>query len=67
MTVASITNRLLDGDPLAPESTDIIVQRGYLRVGKPVPDGWRVLTGNNHESTVYRVAFRYEIEEESGK
>jgi hypothetical protein len=65
MTVASITNRLLDGDPFEPASTDVIVQRGYLRVGKPVPDGWRVLTGNMHESTVYRVAYRHEIEDET--
>lgn len=62
--VSSITNGLLEGDALAPASTDIIVQRGYLRVGKPVPEGWRVLTGNQYESTVYRVAYRYEIEEE---
>lgn len=62
--ISSITNRLLDGDPFAPESTDVIVQRGYLRVGKPVPEGWRVLSGNIHESTVYRVAYRYEIDDE---
>lgn len=64
MTVSSITNRLLEGDALTPESTDIIIQRGYLRVGKPVPEGWRVLSGNQYESTVYRVAYRYEIMDE---
>lgn len=67
MTISSITNTLLEGDALAPVSTDIIVQKGYLRVGLPVPEGWRVLTGNQYDSSVYRVAYRYEIEEENGK
>jgi hypothetical protein len=63
--VSSITNVLLDGDPFAPAGTDIIVQRGYLRVGLRVPEGWRALTGNQYESKVYRVAYRYEIDEEN--
>jgi hypothetical protein len=57
-------NRLIEGDAVNPESTDIILQKGSLAVGKPVPDGWRVLTGNNFTSEVWRVAHRYEIEEE---
>jgi hypothetical protein len=62
--ISSITSSLSEGDALNPTSTDVIVQKGYLRVGKPVPTGWRVLTGNQYDSAVYRVAYRYEIEEE---
>lgn len=58
-------NFLIQGDPMAPESTDLIAQRKLLKVGLPVPDGWRVLTGNNRDSVIARVAFRYEIGEES--
>jgi hypothetical protein len=39
-------NYLLSGDPLAPSSTDLIAQTKSLAVGERVPDGWRVLTGN---------------------
>ncbi len=63
--VSLINNVLLAGDPLFPEDTDLIVQRGYLKVGDPVPDGWRVLTGNPRESLVARVVHRYEVEEPS--
>lgn len=56
-------NILTDGDPLNPCSTDIITQFDDLKVGEPVPDGWRVLTGNPHTSLIARVAYRYEIEE----
>ncbi len=54
---------LLAGDPLAPESTDLIAQTTYLRVGLPVPDGWRVLTGNPSDSLIGRVCYRYEAKE----
>lgn len=56
------TNTLLTGDPLDPSSTDLIVQKAFLPFGDPVPDGWRVLTGNNWASEVARVAYRFEIE-----
>ncbi len=56
------TNTLLEGDALDPQSTDLIVQQGSLDVGQPVPQGWRVLTGNLDTSLVARVVYRYEVE-----
>ena len=55
------TNLLLEGDPLAPSSGDLIVQLADLLVGHPVPEGWRVLSGNNTSSRIARVVMRYEI------
>mgnify|MGYP003675410366 FL=1 len=56
-----ITNKLVEGDALEPNDLDLIVQQGRLNVGLPVPQGWRVLTGNQFESHVARVAYRFEI------
>jgi hypothetical protein len=56
---------LVRGDALAPTSGDLIAQTRLLPVGEPVPDGWRVLSGNERTSEIARVAFRYECEEES--
>ena len=56
---------LISGNPMEPESTDIIAQFDRLPVGRSVPDGWRVLSGNTTDSEIARVAFRFEIEEES--
>jgi hypothetical protein len=58
---------LLSGNPFEPCSTDTIVQFDSLPVGERIPDGWRVLSGNERESTMARVAYRYEIEEESSR
>lgn len=58
-------NYLLEGDAMSPESTDLIAQTALLPVGQPVPDGWRVLSGNERCSTIGRIAFRYEVEESS--
>jgi hypothetical protein len=58
-------NYLISGDALAPSSCDMIAQTKSLAVGERVPEGWRVLSGNNRESTIARVCFRYEAEEES--
>jgi len=55
---------LLEGDPMDPQSTDLIVEQARLAVGRPVPEGWRVLTGNMNDSLIVRVAYRYEIEDE---
>lgn len=55
-------NMLIEGNPLQPADTDIIVQRDRLDVGKPVPSGWRVMTGNHETSLIMRIAYRYEIE-----
>lgn len=58
------TNYLVTGDPLEPSSGDMIAQTKSLKVGERVPEGWRVLTGNSHESVIARVALRYEVESE---
>lgn len=57
-----MTNIQISGDALAPSSADLIAQTKNLDVGKPVPAGWRVLTGNARTSTIARVAYRYEAE-----
>lgn len=62
--MAHIHSRLVEGDPLIPASGDVIVQFATLAVGLPVPDGWRVLNGNMHNSQIARVVLRYEIEGE---
>lgn len=59
------SNTLHDGDPLEPSSMDIIIQEGSLPVGESVPEGWRVMTGNNSTSLVMRIVYRYEIEDEN--
>lgn len=56
-------NKLLEGDPLTPDRFDLTVQIGSLPLKHPIPDGWRVLTGNNFYSKIARVAYRYQIEE----
>ena len=53
---------LISGDPLEPTSGDMIAETASLAVGQPVPEGWRVLTGNERESVIARVALRYELE-----
>jgi hypothetical protein len=52
------TNHLISGDPLSPASTDLIAQTANLPVGEPVPEGWRVLTGNERTSLIGRLAYR---------
>lgn len=56
---------LIQGDALEPSSCDLIAQTRSLAVGARVPDGWRVLSGNERESTIARVCYRFEAE--SGK
>jgi len=55
--------QLIAGNPLEPSSTDLIAQFDSLAVGRPAPDGWRVLSGNVRQSEIARIAYRYEIEE----
>jgi len=62
-TIDSIRSKLIEGDMFEPSSSDIIYQEGRLAVGLPVPEGWRVLTGNMHDSQVVRVVMRYEIDD----
>lgn len=45
-------------------SSDVIAQIETIRTGDPIPEGWRVLTGNAMFSQMARVALRYEIEDE---
>lgn len=61
--VEHVENTLLTGNPLEPSFSDLIVQRGRLATGKPVPDGWRVLDGNMRDSLVARVVMRYEVQD----
>jgi hypothetical protein len=63
--ITIIRNALIDGDPMEPSDFDLITQQGMLNVNEPVPEGWRVLTGNIHHSVVARVVYRYEIEEDT--
>lgn len=56
---------LLRGCPMDPSPGDTLAQFDSLAVGQPVPDGWRVLSGNLSSSEIARVVYRYEIEEES--
>jgi len=58
-----ITRHLVTGDPMNPEATDLIVETGALQVGSPVPEGWRVLSGNMQWSSIARVVMRFEIED----
>lgn len=58
-------NRLIEGDPMDPQSTDLILQEGRLPVGEPIPEGWTVTTGNNFDSQAFRIVYRYQIEEEN--
>jgi len=60
--IEHVNNTLIEGDPLDPSTTDLIVQQGQLAVGQPVPKNWRVLTGNSDSSLVARVVYRYEVE-----
>lgn len=54
---------LISGDPLAPSSGDMIAETQSLAVDAAVPDGWRVLSGNERFSLIGRIALRYELEE----
>ena len=56
-------NHLVSGDPLSPQAGDVIAQIAILNVGARVPNGWRVLTGNNNVNKIARVVLRGEIEE----
>ena len=56
---------LIEGDPMEPSSTDLIAQLNYAPAGAKIAEGWRVLTGNTERSLIGRLAYRYEIEEET--
>lgn len=58
---------LISGNPMEPSSTDLIAQFNRAPVGARIADGWRVLTGNERESEIARIAYRYEIEAETGR
>ena len=59
-----VINHLVSGDPLSPQTGDVIAQIAILNVGVLVSNGWRVLTGNNNNvSKIARIVLRGEIEE----
>lgn len=57
-----MNNFLISGDALNPCHSDLIAQTKSLDVGLRVPEGWRVLSGNERQSTIARVCYRYEAE-----
>ena len=59
----AVCSHLIVGDALDPSPTDLLAQTATLPVGKPVPEGWRVLSGGLRSSTIARVVYRYEAEE----
>ncbi len=54
---------IICGNPLDPDDNDIVTIRGRVAVGERVPNGFRVLTGNMHESLVVGTFYRFEIDE----
>jgi len=61
------TNKLIEGDPLEPTSTDVIFQEVSLSANEvPGGIGWRIMTGNNSFNLWMRVAYRYEITDKIG-
>ena len=58
----TVINHLVSGDPLSPQAGDVIAQIAVLNVWEPVPEGWRVLTGNANVSKIARIVLRGEIE-----
>lgn len=59
--------KLISGDPIAPDDTDILFQSINLplkhvpRGGNDATNGWRILSGNMHGNTWARVVLRYEL------
>jgi hypothetical protein len=64
--VYGISATLIQGDPLDPDDCDVLCLIGLLKVDKPLPDGWSVLSGNMHHSQVGTVMLRYEFIERKG-
>lgn len=54
---------LIRGNAMQPEADDLIMVRDLLPVGKPVPEGFKVLSGNNHNSEIVGLFMRYELKE----
>lgn len=63
VTVSVLRHFLVEGNPMAPKSCDVIVQTGRAPTDVPLTDGWRVLSGNSRTALVARVVFRREITE----
>ena len=57
-------NILVRGDVFDPSDMDLIVQITTLAVGEPVPEGWKVTSGNMHNSEIVRVVTRSALEME---
>lgn len=54
--------KLVKGDESAASDTDLFTVLGRLDVDEPLPEGWRVLTGNRHSSLVAATFYRFELE-----
>lgn len=61
--IYAINAKQLDGCALSPCDSDQLALVGMLDVGKRVPEGWRVLSGNASFSIVATVCLRYEAPE----
>ena len=51
-------------DPQAREkfATDLFVQEAIIKTGEKVPEGWRIISGNNNSSLIARVIMFCELE-----
>lgn len=59
---------LVEGDPFAPLSCDLIVEQITLPLDQlPVGDGWRLMSGNLTDNYFCRVAYRREVEDDRAK
>ena len=62
---------LIDGNPMEPNSGDLLSQQVNLPTGKrPYTgelhnQGWRVLTGNTRTDLWGRLVYRYEVEQDA--
>tara|TARA_R100001377_G_scaffold11307_1_gene5661 strand:+ start:5131 stop:5331 length:201 start_codon:yes stop_codon:yes gene_type:complete len=63
--VFGINNTQISGDALNPSDDDLIAQVGMLHVDQTVPDGWNVLSGNHHTSSVGRVTQRWQFNDQT--
>lgn len=62
-----MTRYLVEGDPLDPAPSDIIAIVEFCAWHQPPkdPENWRVMSGGEAGNTWARIAFRYELEEET--
>jgi hypothetical protein len=61
-TVNDIRYTMMCGDPMDPDGMDIMGCLGWVDIGKPVPDGWAIMSTYSDRSMVGRVMRRDQIE-----